>query len=70
MIKTLLPVQGTWVLPGQGTRSILHATTEVSHAKAKRFPHAATKILCAATKTQHSQIKEKKKRDCSILPLG
>ena len=40
---------GPGSIPGQGTRSRMHAAT--------KSPHAATKIPCAATKTRHSQNK-------------
>ena len=42
------------MIPGLGTRSHTHATAKSPHAAAK---HAATKIPCAATKTQRSQNK-------------
>ena len=45
---------GLGLIPGQGTRSCTHATTESLHA--------ATKILRAATKTQHSQNKQTNKQ--------
>ena len=35
-------------IPGQGTRSHMHAAT--------KSPHATTKIPCAAAKTRHRQI--------------
>ena len=41
---------GPGSIPGRGTRSHMHATTNSPHA-ATNSPHAATKISPAATKT-------------------
>ena len=43
---------GLGSIPGQGTRSHMHAATKSLHAATK---HAAMKILRASTKTGHSQ---------------
>ena len=56
---------GPGLIPGQGTRSHMHAATKSSHAATKRSPHAATKriphaavkIPRDATKTRCSQNK-------------
>ena len=42
-------------IPGQGTRSHMHAATKSPHAATKKIPHAAMKISLAATKTPRSQ---------------
>ena len=48
--------KGPGSIPGQGTRSLMHAATKSLYATAKD-PHAAVKIPHVATKTQGSQNK-------------
>ena len=53
---------GPGSIPGQGTRSCMPQLRarmpqlKIPQKKKKEIPHAAMKILCATTKTGHSQI--------------